>query len=161
MSRLFLILSSLGYGDCQNNLALCLSALGYGGDPRPLDLRQRLRQAVEESTDIGLPFPGCFPRQELLDVLFRGGHAEPQPGDLPNGRQLFRLPRQSQQRPGVALRQPRLPQGGEHRLPMLQKAKLVGDVMKTTDQVMQSLTDVTGVDIKSVIAGYLGGKASQ
>lgn len=41
------------------------------------------------------------------------------------------------------------------------QAKLVGDVMKTTDQVMQSLTDVTGVDIKSVIAGYLGGKASQ
>ena len=41
------------------------------------------------------------------------------------------------------------------------QAKLVGDVMKTADQVMQSLTDATGVDIKSVIAGYLGGKASQ
>lgn len=41
------------------------------------------------------------------------------------------------------------------------QAKLVGDVMKTADQVMSSLTEATGVDIKSVIAGYLGGKAAQ
>ena len=41
------------------------------------------------------------------------------------------------------------------------QAKLVGDIMKSADQVMSSLTDATGVDIKSVIAGYLGGKASQ
>ena len=41
------------------------------------------------------------------------------------------------------------------------QAKLVGDVMKTADQVMQSLTEATGVDIKSVIAGYLGGKTAQ
>lgn len=41
------------------------------------------------------------------------------------------------------------------------QAKLIGDVMKTADQVMSSLTDATGVDIKSVIAGYLGGKAAQ
>lgn len=41
------------------------------------------------------------------------------------------------------------------------QAKLVGDVMKSADQIMSSLTDATGVDIKSVIAGYLGGKASQ
>lgn len=41
------------------------------------------------------------------------------------------------------------------------QAKLVSDVMKTADQVMSSLTDATGIDIKSVIAGYLGGKASQ
>ena len=41
------------------------------------------------------------------------------------------------------------------------QAKLVSDVMKTADQVMSSLTEATGVDIKSVIAGYLGGKAAQ
>ena len=41
------------------------------------------------------------------------------------------------------------------------QAKLVGDVMKTADQVMSSLTEATGVDIKSVIAGYLGGKTAQ
>lgn len=41
------------------------------------------------------------------------------------------------------------------------QTKLVGDVMKTADQIMSSLTDATGVDIKSVIAGYLGGKAAQ
>ena len=41
------------------------------------------------------------------------------------------------------------------------QAKLVGDVMKSADQIMSSLTEATGVDIKSVIAGYLGGKAAQ
>ena len=40
------------------------------------------------------------------------------------------------------------------------QAKLVGDVMKSADQIMSSLTEATGVDIKSVIAGYLGGKAA-
>ena len=40
------------------------------------------------------------------------------------------------------------------------QAKLVGDVMKTADQVMSSLTEATGIDIKSIIAGYLGGKIS-
>lgn len=38
------------------------------------------------------------------------------------------------------------------------QAKLVGDVMKTADQVMASLSEVTGMDIKDVIAGYLAGK---
>ena len=41
------------------------------------------------------------------------------------------------------------------------QAKLVSDVMTTADQVMSSLTEATGVDIKSVIAGYLGGKAAK
>ena len=41
------------------------------------------------------------------------------------------------------------------------QAKLVGDVMKSADQIMQSLTETTGVDIKSVLAGFLGGKAAQ
>lgn len=40
------------------------------------------------------------------------------------------------------------------------QAKLVGDVMKTADQIMSSLTESTGIDVKSVIAGYLGGKAA-
>lgn len=40
------------------------------------------------------------------------------------------------------------------------QAKLVGDVMKTADQVMSSLTEATGIDMKSIIAGYLGGKMS-
>lgn len=32
--------------------------------------------------------------------------------------------------------------------------------MKTADQVMASLSEVTGMDIKDVIAGYLAGKAT-
>lgn len=39
--------------------------------------------------------------------------------------------------------------------------KMVGDVMKTADQIMSALTEATGVDIQSVIAGYLGGKAAK
>ena len=41
------------------------------------------------------------------------------------------------------------------------QAKLVGDVMTTADQIMSSLSEATGVDIKSVVAGYLGGKAAK
>ena len=40
------------------------------------------------------------------------------------------------------------------------QAKLVSDVMKTADQVMQSLSETTGIDIKSLIAGYFGGKSA-
>lgn len=40
------------------------------------------------------------------------------------------------------------------------QAKLVSDVMKTADQVMQSLSETTGIDIKSLIAGYFDGKAA-
>lgn len=38
--------------------------------------------------------------------------------------------------------------------------KLVSDVMQTSDQIIKALTESTGIDIKSIIAGYLGGKAS-
>ena len=40
------------------------------------------------------------------------------------------------------------------------QAKLVSDVMKTADQVMQALSETTGIDIKSLIAGYFGGKSA-
>ena len=39
--------------------------------------------------------------------------------------------------------------------------KLVSDVMQTSDQIIKALTESTGIDIKSVISGYLGGKAAQ
>jgi flotillin len=41
------------------------------------------------------------------------------------------------------------------------QAKLVGDVMKSADQIMSALTESTGVDIKSAVAGFLGGKAAK
>lgn len=40
-------------------------------------------------------------------------------------------------------------------------AKVVKDVMLTADQIIQSIEESTGMDVKSIIAGYLGGKASQ
>lgn len=40
-------------------------------------------------------------------------------------------------------------------------AKVVKDVMMTADQIIQSVEESTGMDIKSAIAGYLGGKASK
>lgn len=39
--------------------------------------------------------------------------------------------------------------------------KVVGDVMTTTDQIMSGLSEATGFDIKSVLAGYLGAKVNQ
>ncbi len=39
--------------------------------------------------------------------------------------------------------------------------KLVRDVMNSTDQVMQGLKESTGIDIGSVLAGFVGGKAAQ
>ncbi len=39
--------------------------------------------------------------------------------------------------------------------------KLVRDVMNSTDQIMQGLKESTGIDIGSVLAGFVGGKAAQ
>lgn len=38
-------------------------------------------------------------------------------------------------------------------------AKMVGDVMKTADQVMSAVQESTGLDLSSLIGGFLGGKA--
>lgn len=38
-------------------------------------------------------------------------------------------------------------------------AKMVGDVMKTADQVMNAVQESTGLDLSSLIGGFLGGKA--
>ncbi len=39
--------------------------------------------------------------------------------------------------------------------------KLVRDVMGSTDQIMQGLKESTGIDISSILAGFVGGKAAQ
>ena len=36
--------------------------------------------------------------------------------------------------------------------------KMIGDVTQSVDSVMKAITDSTGIDMKSVLAGYLGGK---
>lgn len=41
------------------------------------------------------------------------------------------------------------------------QAKLVGDVMKTSNQILEGLKESTGIDISQIIAGYVGGKAAQ
>ena len=38
--------------------------------------------------------------------------------------------------------------------------KMVGDVMKSTDQIMSAITEATGIDLKSVIASYLAAKSA-
>lgn len=40
-------------------------------------------------------------------------------------------------------------------------SKLVGDVMKTSNQILDGLKEATGIDINQILAGYAGGKASQ
>ena len=39
-------------------------------------------------------------------------------------------------------------------------AKLVRDVMQSSNQIMEGLTEATGVDLKAVISGFVGGKAA-
>lgn len=41
------------------------------------------------------------------------------------------------------------------------QAKLVGDVMNTSNQILEGLKESTGIDISQIIAGYIGGKAAQ
>lgn len=41
------------------------------------------------------------------------------------------------------------------------QTKMMADVMKSTDQIMNALTESTGIDVKSVLAGFVGGKAAQ
>lgn len=38
--------------------------------------------------------------------------------------------------------------------------KLVGDVMRSSNQIMEGLSEATGVDMKSIISGFVGGKAA-
>lgn len=38
--------------------------------------------------------------------------------------------------------------------------KMIGDVTQSVDSVMKAITDSTGIDMKAVLAGYLGGKVS-
>lgn len=40
------------------------------------------------------------------------------------------------------------------------QSKMVGDVMKSTDQIINALEGATGIDMKSAIAGFIGGKAA-
>jgi flotillin len=39
--------------------------------------------------------------------------------------------------------------------------KLIRDVMNSTDQIMQGVKESTGIDIGSMLAGFMGGKAAQ
>ena len=41
------------------------------------------------------------------------------------------------------------------------QTKMMADVMKSTDQIMNALAESTGIDVKSVLAGFVGGKAAQ
>ena len=38
--------------------------------------------------------------------------------------------------------------------------KLIGDVMNSTNQVIEGIKESTGIDISAMIAGYLSGKIS-
>lgn len=40
-------------------------------------------------------------------------------------------------------------------------AKMVGDVMKSADQVMSAIKEATGIDVSTVISSYLGSKSSK
>lgn len=40
-------------------------------------------------------------------------------------------------------------------------AKLVGDVMNTSNQILEGLKKSTGIDVSEIIAGYVGGKAAK
>ena len=39
--------------------------------------------------------------------------------------------------------------------------KLVRDVMNSTDQIMEGVKTTTGIDLASLLAGFVGGKAAQ
>ena len=38
--------------------------------------------------------------------------------------------------------------------------KLVSDVMNSTSQIMEGMKESTGIDLGSLIAGFVGGKAA-
>jgi flotillin len=38
-------------------------------------------------------------------------------------------------------------------------AKMVGDIMKSTNQVMEAMAD-NGIDVKALLSGFMGGKAA-
>ena len=38
--------------------------------------------------------------------------------------------------------------------------KLVGDVMNSTSQIMEGMKETTGIDIGSLLAGFVGGRAA-
>ena len=38
--------------------------------------------------------------------------------------------------------------------------KLVGDVMSSTSQIMEGVKETTGIDLGSLLAGFVGGKAA-
>ena len=38
--------------------------------------------------------------------------------------------------------------------------KLVSDVMQTSDQIIKALTESTGIDIKAILASYIGAKGA-
>ena len=40
-------------------------------------------------------------------------------------------------------------------------AKLIGDIVNGTTQVTEGMTAGLGIDLKGLLAGFLGGKASQ
>ena len=40
-------------------------------------------------------------------------------------------------------------------------AKMVSDIMQTSDQIMQAIGESTGLDMKTLIASYLGSKSAQ
>ena len=39
-------------------------------------------------------------------------------------------------------------------------AKMVGDVMKSADQVMSAVQEATGIDLSQIISSYMGAKAA-
>ncbi len=40
-------------------------------------------------------------------------------------------------------------------------AKMVSDIMKSSDQIMQAISETTGLDMSALIAGYLGSKSAK
>ena len=40
-------------------------------------------------------------------------------------------------------------------------AKMVSDIMKSSDQIMKAIGDTTGLDMSALIAGYLGSKSAK
>ena len=89
--------------------------------------------AVEEQPhvldDVGGAFGGrdrLRLLQQMLDIALRLGHVQAPGRDMLQRRQLRRLIGKPQQRPGMALRQARLPQALPHRLRQPQQPQLVG-----------------------------------
>jgi flotillin len=39
--------------------------------------------------------------------------------------------------------------------------KMVGDVMRSADQIMEAISETTGIDVKTAVASYLGSKSAQ